>query len=113
MKQKSENISILAGFLKDNPYDIFSKFALALELLKINEVSKAQILFESVLKQDRDYLGVYYHLGKLYQQTRRFDDARKTFEDGIKVAHTQKNEKTRMELAEALEILNIETENGS
>jgi Tfp pilus assembly protein PilF len=113
MTQKSEHITRLAGFLKENPNDIFSKFALALELLKINEVTKAQILFESVLKQDRDYLGVYYHLGKLYQKTGRFDDARKIFEDGINVAYRQNNEKTRLELNEALEILNIDTENGS
>ncbi len=112
MKDHNHHISRLAGFLKKNPDDIFSKFALALELLKINEVSKACILFESVLQQDVTYLGVYYHLGKLYQQTGRLEDARKLFSDGMKVATKQKNEKTRLELAEALEILNSETEHG-
>lgn len=110
MKQENKNITRLAGFLKKNPQDIFSKFALALELLKIDEVTKACVLFESILKQDPAYLGVYYHLGKLYQKTGRIKDAQKMFHDGILVARNQNNEKTRLELAEALELLTIEND---
>jgi chorismate synthase len=63
--RQSNKIRELAGYLKKNPNDSFTKFALALELLSLNDVSKAQGLFESVLKQDPDYLGVYYHLGQI------------------------------------------------
>lgn len=107
----NKNISKLAGFLKKNPNDSFSKFALALELNKIGEVSKARILFESILEQDPGYLGVYYHLGKLYESTGRVAEAKKMYSDGITIAKQQENEKTRIELAEALEILMIESEN--
>jgi Tfp pilus assembly protein PilF len=98
----------LAGFLRKNPNDSFTKFALALELLKVNEVSKARVLFESVLKQDPQYLGVYYHLGKLYERTGQLADAKEMYSHGIKVAEMQNNERTLAELKEALELLNIE-----
>lgn len=113
MKPKNNHIAKLAGYLRANPDDIFSKFALALELLKVNEVSKARILFESVLEQDPGYLGVYYHLGRLYEQIGLFSDAKKIYETGIILAGKQNNEKTRIELTEALEILHTETEHDS
>ena len=110
MENANKNIKQLAGYLKKNPNDSFSKFALALELLKLDEVSKARVLFESVLKQDPEYLGVYYHLGKLYENSGRTDDAQKMYTRGIELANKQNNERTLLELKEALEILKIETE---
>jgi len=108
MTKNSKKIRDLAGFLKKNPEDSFTKFALALELLKLDEVSKARVLFESVLKQDPQYLGVYYHLGKLYERTGRPKDARAMYIQGIRVAEQQSHERTLAELKEALELLNIE-----
>lgn len=101
-------IKTLALHLKKNPADSFSKFALALELLKINEVSKARLLFESVLEQDPNYLGVYYHLGKLYERIGLYQEALKSYSDGIKLAEKQESRRTLSELKEALEILKIE-----
>ncbi|MDX1640444.1 MAG: tetratricopeptide repeat protein [Balneolaceae bacterium] len=108
MKNNKQKIRELAESLQKNPDDTFIKFALALELLKKDDVTKAKVLFESVLKQDPDYLGVYYHLGKLYERLGRFEDAKKLFKDGLKVAEKQENERTALELKDALESLNIE-----
>jgi Tfp pilus assembly protein PilF len=108
MKKNHNKIRELAGYLKKNPQDSFTKFALALELLKLDEVSKAQVLFESVLKQDPNYLGVYYHLGKLYERTGRPGDAKEMYIRGIRVAELQNHERTLAELKEALELLNTE-----
>ena len=105
---EKNNIKLLALHLKKNPADSFSKFALALELLKRNEVSKARLLFESVLKQDPQYLGVYYHLGKLYESMDLKKEAIKIYSDGIVVAKQQDNQRTLSELNEALENLKIE-----
>lgn len=106
MPQNSQHIQRLAILLKKNPKDSFTKFALALELLKANEVTKAQILFKSVLEQDPDYLGVYYHLGKLYQQSERYTEAEELFTKGIEIATQQNNTRTKAELHEALDELN-------
>lgn len=113
MKNSRQKIRNLATSLKENPNDSFIKFALALELLKKDDVSKARVLFESILKQDPDYLGVYYHLGKLYEQTRRLEDAQKMFTKGLEIAKKQNDERTTLELNEALETINIELNDDS
>jgi len=108
MTDNKPKIQRLARFLKKNPKDSFTKFALALELLKQDQVSRAQLLFESVLEQDPEYLGVYYHLGKLYENVGRKKDARDLYTAGIHVAKKQNHERTKIELQEALEELKIE-----
>lgn len=108
MPDNKKNIRLLAGFLQKKPDDTFTKFALALELLKSNEVTKAKVLFESVLKQDPDYVGVYYHLGKLYQGSGRIEDAARTYQNGIKIAETQGKTHTKSELQEALSAITDE-----
>lgn len=113
MKNNRQKIRDLAASLKENPNDSFIKFALALELLKKDDVSKAKVLFESILKQDPDYLGVYYHLGKLYENTGRLEDAKTMFKDGLEVARNQNDKRTELELTDALESLNIELNNDS
>jgi len=110
MKTHKSKISQLAKNVQQDPSDTFSKFALALELLKEDQVEKAQLLFEAILKQDPDYLGVYYHLGKLYQRREMYSLAEDMFTKGIQIA-TKKNEsRTKSELSEALIQLQIEIE---
>ncbi len=110
MKTHKSKISQLAKNVQQDPSDTFSKFALALELLKEDQVEKAQLLFEAILKQDPDYLGVYYHLGKLYQRREMYSLAEDMFTKGIQIA-TKKNEsRTKSELSEALVQLQIEIE---
>lgn len=113
MKDNRQKIRELAEALQKNPGDSFLKFALALELQKKGDVTKARILFESIVKQDSGYLGVYYHLGKLYEYNGRFQDARQMYSAGISVARKQQDQRTLLELNEALESLNIELNHDS
>lgn len=105
MSDISDKIRTLAANVKKDPGDSFSKFALALELMKQNEVSKSRVLFESVLRQDPGYLGVYYHLGKLYEQIGLADRAEELYRDGIRLANKQGQTRTETELKDALELL--------
>lgn len=102
------NIKQLLQALKKNPSDSFAKFALALELMKSDEVSKAKVLFESILEQDPGYLGVYYHLGKLYEQQQLFSKAIELYRKGLALAQQQGQKRTYTELEEAIENLNSE-----
>lgn len=111
-KQKAK-IKQLARQIKNNPADSFSKFALALEFRKEGELKKARILFEDILSSDSDYVGVYYHLGKLYEALDRFNDAKQLYRKGIAVAGQQKEKRTEKELKEALQQLEIEMEEQS
>lgn len=108
MATHKSKISRLAKNVQRDPSDTFSKFALALELLKEDRVEKAQLLFEAILKQDPDYLGVYYHLGKLYQSREMYNYAEEMFTKGIQVAKKKNESRTKSELSEALLQLQFE-----
>ncbi|MGM0546739.1 MAG: tetratricopeptide repeat protein [Bacteroidota bacterium] len=105
---QQEKIKQLARQIKNNPGDSFSKFALALEFRKQGEFKKARILFEDILSSDPEYVGVYYHLGKLYEALDHLSEAQKMYRKGIKVASNQNEQRTEKELKEAL--MQVETE---
>ena len=98
-------IEILKGFLKDNPDDSFSRYALALEYVKLGHNDEALREFEAVRKSDADYVATYYQLGQLYQKLGLKHEAEKTFRTGITVAAKAGDEHTRSELEAALEAL--------
>ncbi|HEX6983310.1 MAG TPA: tetratricopeptide repeat protein [Balneolaceae bacterium] len=110
MKQDQSKIKQLARQIKANPGDSFSKFALALEFQKQGDFEKTRILFENILADDPDYIGTYYHLGKLYEMLDRSSDAQKLYKTGIKIASKQKEARTKSELQEALYQLEIDIE---
>lgn len=106
----SSKIPTLAARIKKNPRDSFSKFALALELLNIDQKNKAQLLFEDILHTEPTYIGVYYHLAKLYSEINENKKALDTYKNGINIAEKLKNEHVKSELTGALMILELEME---
>jgi Tfp pilus assembly protein PilF len=98
-------IDILKGFLETDPKDSFSRYALALEYVKVNQHDNAVREFETVRNIDADYVATYYQLGKLYQQLGKTHEAEKTFRTGMVVASKQNDEHTRSELEAALDDL--------
>lgn len=111
MNSSNTKIKKLARYIKDNPEDSFSKFALALEFLKEDQHKKARILFEDIQRNDPEYDGVYYHLGKLYEGSGRLEEARDIYKKGVKVAAENGHKRNAKELKEALAELEIELEN--
>lgn len=101
-------IQKLTTFLEEDSQDSFSRFALALEHLKAGESDTALKHFEYIQLNDPDYVGVYYHLGKLYQQIGESEKALKTVTTGIAVAREAQNHHAATELEQALN--EIETE---
>jgi len=98
-------IEILRGFLEDNPKDSFSRYALALEYVKAGQSDDAVREFETVKKNDPDYVATYFQLGQLYQKLGQPHQAEKTFRTGITAASRAGDEHTRSELESALEAL--------
>jgi len=98
-------IEVLRGFLNDNPDDSFSRYALALEYIKLGRNDEALREFESVVKNDPGYVATYYQLGQLYQKLGQKHEAEKTLRTGITVAAKAGDEHTRSELEAALETL--------
>lgn len=110
MTNSSTKAKQLAAYIRKNPDDSFSKFALALEFLKMEETGKARVLFEDIRKKDPAYVGVYYHLGGVYERLGRLQDALHTYERGIEVAKDQQDQKAASELNEVLSELKFEME---
>jgi Tfp pilus assembly protein PilF len=98
-------IEILKGFLNENANDSFSRYALALEYVKLGHHSDAVREFETVKKSDPDYIATYFQLGQLYQKMGEIHEAEKTFRTGITVAGKIGDDHTRSELEGALEAL--------
>ena len=96
-------IEILKGFLEENPKDSFSRYALALEYVKLGQHDDAVREFETVKTSDPDYVATYFQLGQLYQKLGKAHEAEKTFRTGITVATKAGDDHTRSELEGALE----------
>src|SRR5262245_13499494 len=90
-------IEILKGFLNDSPKDSFSRYALALKYVKLSQNKNAVQKFETVRKNDPDYVTTYFQLGQVYQKLEQRHDAEKTFRTGITVAAKIRDEHTKSE----------------
>src|ERR1700760_3116386 len=81
----------LLEFIKNEPGDEFLKYALATEYLRLNDTAKALEYYEDLVTNHPNYVGTYYHLGKLYEALNRKDDAQKTYETGMKIAREKRD----------------------
>ena len=101
-------IEILRGFLESDPRDSFSRYALALEYVKLGQTDNARREFEFVRDQDPEYVATYFQLAQLYRNLGLKHDAEKTYRTGITVAAKAGDVHTQSELEEALESLLME-----
>ncbi len=106
----NSNISKLAAQIKANPEDSFSKFALALELIKVDQPNKALTLFQNIRQHSPNYIGVYYHLAKLYIELGENNLAIETYKEGIKIATSISDSHAKSELQGALMNLQLDIE---
>ncbi len=95
-------IEQLQAFSREDPDDPFVRFALAQEHLKHGDSSAALGYFEGLAADHPDYVGTYYHLGKLYETLDRPDDALRTYRTGIAEAGRAADAHARAELQSAL-----------
>ena len=105
----SSRIIILAQRIKQNPNDSLSKFALALEMVKNDNFTKARVLFENIIEHDPDYVGVYYHLGNLFEEINENILAKNIYKQGIEVAVRLRDNHAKSELQSALMNLEIDS----
>lgn len=82
----ADRIDQLKTFLANDPSDSFIRYALAQEYLKRGQMYQAKEAFETLRDDDPSYVGLYYHLGKLYEELDQKEEAISTYEAGIQVA---------------------------
>lgn len=97
-----ERIAQLKSFLEIDPKDSFTRFAIAQEYQRLGDWEKVLNSYESILADDPEYLGVYYHLGKLYLKIDQVEKAKISFQQGIQKAEAQSDLHAKSELQSAL-----------
>jgi cytochrome c-type biogenesis protein CcmH/NrfG len=102
MKSRRE---MLAEFVAADPADIFSRYALALELEKEQHTAEAIVELREVLKRDAGYVAAYYHLGRMLARAGQDEEARAVYCTGLDVAAKAGDRRTRDEIQDALEAL--------
>ncbi len=88
-------------YLEENPRDSFLQFALALEYLKKGEAEEGLKYFETLVENDPEYVGTYYHLGKLYNKLGRKTDAENCYAKGLDIASKLNDQHSFAELQNA------------
>lgn len=103
----TDRISKLKTFLESDPDDSFTKFALGLEYQKNGDVKKAKEYFLNIVNADPEYVGVYYHLGKLYDTLDERKMALETYINGIEIAQRLNDLHAASELQQAYDDLQL------
>jgi tetratricopeptide (TPR) repeat protein len=91
----------LKTFLEESPNDAFLLFALAKEYENVDDTTQAQHFYEHLVTTQPDYVGTYYHLGKLYERLQKPDNALETYKKGMNIAQTANDRHAFSELAAA------------
>ncbi len=86
----NDRLEQLISILNQGSKDPFIRYAIATEYLKEGRFTEALEYYENLVENNPDYVGTYYHLGKLYDELGRKDDAKLIFEKGIAIANETK-----------------------
>lgn len=92
--------------LKETPNDAFLLFALAQETIKTGSTDDALKIYKKLSATNPDYVGTYYHLGKLLEDKAAYAEAQKAYETGIEKAQKKGASNDLRELLQALNNLN-------
>ena len=98
-------IEKILEYLQNTPDDNFLRHALALEYVKQGNDKDAGALFEAILKDSPDYVGSYYHFGKLLERNGETNKAIECYETGMKQAKAVNDQHAYNELQAAYEDL--------
>ena len=97
----SPRLQQLLQFHSENPNDSFLLFALGKEHEKLGNVEMALDFYQKIVATAPDYVGVYYHLGKLLEKTDNPAQALEAYKSGMAIAQKIGDRHALSELAEA------------
>ena len=98
-------INMLLSLLVNEPNDVFTNYALAIEYAGEGDLEKAEKQFLKVLEIDNNYLPCYYQLGQLHEKHKGTQVALDYYKKGLELAKLQGNSKTANEISEAIFLL--------
>lgn len=95
-------INMLLSLLVNEPNDVFTNYALAIEYMGEGDYIKSEKQFLKVLEIDKNYLPCYYQLGQLSEKHRGTEVALEFYRKGLELAKALGNNKTANEINEAI-----------
>ena len=95
---QSTRLAKLLEFLQSDPNDPFVLYALATEYNTSNDTEKALEYYLKLITDHPDYVGTYYHLGKLYQKIGQTEQALDIYQKGMIAARNKRDMHTFSEL---------------
>lgn len=97
----SPRLEQLQAFLAKSPEEPFILFAIAKEHEKLQQPQEALTYYEQLRDNSPNYVGTYYHLGKLLEQLGQDEKAYFTYKTGMEIARAAKDSHSLAELAGA------------
>ena len=96
----SPRLTALLAFLKEDPNDPFTLYAIATEYRQ-QDVAQALRYYEQLLDEHPRYVATYYHAALLYVDLEQPERAEETFKKGIAIAREQQEALALRELQNA------------
>ena len=96
----------LEEFLAQNPNDAFTRYGIALEFLRENDLAGAEANFKSLLQANPDYVPGYQMYAQALAERDRAEEAKALLNQGIAAANRQGNQHARSEMEGLLAQLN-------
>ncbi len=88
----------LFEFLKESPNDPFLLYAIASEYAKTGNPQEALARYTELTTTHPDYVGTYYHLGKLHEAMGQAQQAIDVYERGMEIAKSKRDRHALSEL---------------
>lgn len=101
----SNRLEQLFQFLAERPDDEFILFAIAKEYEKLGNEEKAEEYYQKLYDHHPNYVGTYYHLGKLHERADHIEKAIEVYEKGMEIAQKVGDKHAFGELRGAHEML--------
>lgn len=95
---QTNRLITLLEFLKSDPNDPFVIYALAMEYNNLNNAERAFHYYHILVDEHPDYVGTYYHLGKLYEKNGDSAKAIEIYQKGMLEARRKGNNHAFSEL---------------
>jgi tetratricopeptide (TPR) repeat protein len=102
---ESSRLDILQKSLEDNPRDAFTRYLVALELVKLKRHEEAIAHFEKLAGDYPNYVPTFYQFAQLYENLGRSEDAIRIYKLGLIAARNAGDRHAASEIQAALDML--------
>jgi len=97
----TQRMTELMNLLEKDPHDSFLLFAIAKEYEGHDMPDQAEHYYLTLKRSNPSYVGLYYHLAKLYEEMGKTEDALNIYDEGVFMAGKMNDQHALAELKNA------------